>query len=110
MIDYVNENLVPVWVNIRCDAFPPVAALWRYGSEWDLFLDSDRKMTNLYYLGFFLRSYILSPDLETLLNEDDGVLGMSTNMSGDSYLPMLEGSVHRFAAAQLRRPASLSTR
>ena len=68
----MNEQFVPVWVDIREDPFPLAPALVRYGSEWDLLLSPSRTVCNPYYRCYLVRSYVLSPDLETLLNEPDG--------------------------------------
>jgi hypothetical protein len=89
----VNEKFVPVWIDIREEAFPDAPALSRYGSEWDLCLSPDRTILNPYYRCYLVRSYVLSPDLETLLNEEAGVLGMAMTEIGDDYVAMLRASL-----------------
>ena len=93
VITLANDKFIPVWINIREDPFPKARALSAY--EWDLFLTTDRQVMNLYYLGFFIRTYIISPDLQTLLNEDDGLWGQIT-MSTAPYLDMMLASLHRW--------------
>ncbi len=91
----MNENLTPVWVNIREEPFPEAAALKKFGSEWDLCLSSDRTICNPYYRCYLVRTYVLSPDRETLLTEEAGVLGMAMTEIGDDYLKMLQASIAR---------------
>ena len=40
-----------------------------------------------------MRSYILSPDRERLLNEQAGVMGMAMTEIGDEYVKMLRASL-----------------
>lgn len=68
----------------------------RYHAEWDLLLSPDRHILNLYYRCYLVRSYILSPDRERLLNEEEGVMGMAMTEIGDEYLDMLRHSLERF--------------
>jgi hypothetical protein len=89
----VNENFVPVWIDIREEGFPEAPALKRYGSEWDLCLSPDRTILNPYYRCYLVRSYVLSPDLERLLNEEAGVLGMAMTEIGDEYVAMLRSAL-----------------
>jgi hypothetical protein len=95
VIAYVNDHLVPVWVNVREDRYPRVPAL--ASEDWVLFTTDGGQVLNPYYYGFLARSYVLAPDLYTLLNEEDGVLGRATLWGGD-YLHMLERAVGRFDA------------
>jgi len=69
-----------------------VPALVHYGSEWDLCLSPGRNIMNLYYRCYLVRTYVLSPDLERLLNEEAGVMGMSLTAIGDDYLAMLKAA------------------
>ncbi|HZV00897.1 MAG TPA: hypothetical protein VFF73_29550 [Planctomycetota bacterium] len=89
----MNDKLTPVWVNIREEPFPEAAALKKFGSEWDLCLSPGRTICNPYYRCYLVRSYVLSPDRETLLNEEAGVLGMAMTEIGDDYLKMLQASI-----------------
>jgi hypothetical protein len=96
VIRFVNERLIPVWVDIREEPFPEAAALQHYGSEWDLLLSPDRTVCNIYYRCYMSRSYVLSPDLEQLLNKEAGVLGMSMTEIGDDYLAMIRAAADRY--------------
>ncbi len=92
----MNEHFIPVWIDIREDPFPLAPALVRYGSEWDLVLSPGRTILNPYYRCYLVRSYVLSPDLETLLNEKAGVVGMAMTEIGDEYLAMLKAAQECF--------------
>jgi hypothetical protein len=92
-VKLVNERFVPVWVDIREEPFPLAPALVRYGSEWDLCLSPSRTILNPYYRCYLVRTYVLSPDLERLLNEQAGVLGMAMTEIGDEYVAMLRQSL-----------------
>lgn len=89
----MNEHFVPVWIDIREDSFPRAPALERYGCEWDLCLSPGRTILNPYYRCYLVRSYVLSPDLERLLNEQAGVIGMAMTEIGDEYVAMLRASL-----------------
>jgi hypothetical protein len=91
VIDYVNAHLIPVWVNVREDRYPRVPAL--ADRDWVLFTTDDGTVLNLYYRAFLSRTYVLSPDLYTLLNDDDG-LWHQTGLTGE-FLAMLERAVAR---------------
>ncbi|MEZ0230126.1 MAG: hypothetical protein ACAI25_16000 [Planctomycetota bacterium] len=82
-----------MWIDIREEGFPAAPALTRYGSEWDLCLGPDRTILNPYYRCYLVRSYVLSPDLEKLLNEEAGVMGMAMTEIGDEYVAMLRASL-----------------
>ena len=99
----MNESFVPVWVDIREEPFPLAPALVRYGSEWDLVLSPGRNILNPYYRCYLVRTYVLSPDLERLLNEEDGVLGMAMTEIGDEYRAMLERALAHAQAPVARR-------
>lgn len=91
--------MVPVWIDIRENPFPLAPALQRYGAEWDLLLSPDRTILNPYYRCYLVRSYVLSPDLERLLNEEEGVMGMAMRTIGDDYLAMLRACLERHRGA-----------
>jgi hypothetical protein len=74
-----------------------------YGCEWDLCLSPGRTILNPYYRCYLVRSYVLSPDLERLLNEEDGVMGMAMTEIGDEYREMLEKAVARNKGPVARR-------
>jgi hypothetical protein len=93
VIGFVNEQLVPVWVDIRKDAWPNVAALRPY--EWQLVLGPDRRSLSAGARGFFVRSYVLSPDGQRLLNQEEGAARRIV-ADWQLYLEMLERSVARY--------------
>jgi hypothetical protein len=90
-------------VDIREEPFPEAAALERYGCEWDLCLSPGRTILNPYYRCYLVRSYVLSPDLERLLNEKAGVMGMAMTEIGDEYVAML-----RSALEESKKPAPVA--
>jgi hypothetical protein len=92
VIDLVNDRFVPVWVNIREEKVPAADALRDY--EWDLVMNDKREIGNWWYYLFFVRSYIISPDLKTLLNDEEGLWGHIT-MRASPYLEMLNASLGR---------------
>ncbi len=57
---------MPVWINVRRDPVPNLARLDEVllGGR----LDASRHITNLFSLGFFLRSVVLNPEGDTILN------------------------------------------
>lgn len=89
----VNDNMVALWVNIREDEVPRVDAI--KSLERTLMLGVDRKSTSPPALGFFIRSYIVTPDGQTLLNEDDGMV-RRTIPEWQPYLKMLRDSLERY--------------
>lgn len=93
VISFVNDKLVPVWIDVRADAYPLIPAL--HDRDGVMFTTPGGQVLNLYYLSFLARSYVLSPDLRTLLNEADGMLGHA-DMAGGSYVGMLQRAVARY--------------
>lgn len=85
-----------MWVNIREEPFPPIPDTW-----WDLLLyrDHEGRTWNPYFLGYYVRSYVVTPDLRRILN--DGYFP-SLTFRGAPYLAMLEE-----ALAGLPPPAPL---
>ena len=89
-----------MWVNVRADAYPSVPAL--SDRDWVLWTTPGGQVTNVFYLGYLVRSYILTPDARTLLNESDGMLGQS-EMGSNGYLPMLQAAVARWKVSERER-------
>ncbi len=87
VIGYINEHFVPVWINIRKDPWPQVPATRKY--EWQLLLSPTRESLSLGARGFFIRSYIISPDEQRLLNDEDGMV-RRTLADWQLYLDMLQ--------------------
>ena len=84
---------MPVWVNVREDRYPRVPAL--ADRDWIMFSTDGGTVLNLYYRSFLSRAYVLSPDLYTLLNEDDGMFHQS-GLTGE-FEAMLERAVKKYA-------------
>lgn len=97
VIDFVNAEMVPVWINIRKQPFPYVpSTAW---TEWGLLLTGDRKVSHPYFYYYYIRSFVLSPDRNTLLNDEDGLLNQVWG-SGPEYLEMLRASLKRWRDRQ----------
>ncbi len=93
VIAFINEHLIPVWVDVRADVYPRVPAL--HDRDGWMFATPGGQVTNLFYLGFLVRSYVLTPDGRTLLNDAEGMLGHAEMGSG-GYLRMLRDAHARF--------------
>jgi hypothetical protein len=105
----VNERFVPVWVNIRTDALPNTPVLSQVLLKTEL--SPDHHVDDLFSKGFFLRSLVLSPDGQALLNpQADTVKGSMETYSRkgyfayaqvkpDDYLIMLDSALRRFDAS-----------
>ena len=102
MIELVNARLVPYWLNVRVEPFPEVPAIAH--QDWELALGDDRRVYSPLYHYYFVRSYVLSPDLRRLLNEDEGRLGQidphaEPYQSGTEVKPTMAARTGRDAAA-----------
>jgi hypothetical protein len=112
VIALINDRFVPVWVNIRKDSLPPTPVIGRVLLRTQV--DPERKVSDLFSQGFFLRSLVLTPDGETLLNPQaetvDGSLSTYSQkgyfayaqVKPQDYLIMLQGSLRRFEQARAR--------
>jgi len=108
IIHLVNTEFVPVWVNVREDSLPDVPILKEVLLHAEL--DEDRHIHDLFSKGFFLRSLVLSPDGQTLLNPQaktpqESVANFSekgyfayAQVKPMDYRVMLEGSLRRYEA------------
>jgi hypothetical protein len=66
VIEMLNRDVVPVWIDVRHEAIPDVPALANV-----LFvghLDENRRITDGFNGGFYLRSMLMTPDGAKLLN------------------------------------------
>ncbi|MHC4830431.1 MAG: hypothetical protein ACYTFT_08760, partial [Planctomycetota bacterium] len=70
---YVNEHVVPVWINVREDKLPEIPAL--SGDAWELTFAGEDETTNPYSYFYYARSVVVTPGLTTLLNDDLGRFG-----------------------------------
>ena len=98
MIEYVNRNLVPVWVNVRADKYPNVPAL--ADRDWIMMPTADGQVCNPYYLAYLARAYVLSPDGRTLLNEEDGMFAHG-GVDGEPFVDMLRRAMEWHKVAHL---------
>lgn len=97
MIALVNERFVPLWLNIRATPIPDLRALDPALAGIDL--DPERRVRAGFSRSFFLRSVVLSPDGDRLLNpQDKPSLGQIfsqghfsyAQVKAEDYLEMLE--------------------
>ncbi|MHB8420815.1 MAG: hypothetical protein ACYDCL_22295 [Myxococcales bacterium] len=91
IIDLLNERFVPVWIDVRTEPVPPLPKLDRVLIEARL--DATRHVSNLFSLGFFLRSVVLNPEGTTILN------WQPTTLMGSGMHLWTDGA---FAYAQFR--------
>jgi len=106
VIDYINDHFVPVWINVRTEPIPNVRRLDQVLIEARL--DATRHISNLFSLGFFLRSVVLDPEATTILNWQPNTLmgsGMHLWTDGsfayaqyqpDDYRRMLHEALEKF--------------
>jgi hypothetical protein len=96
----VNERFVPVWVNIRREPIPDFPSVDQAIAGIEL--DSYRRVTGGFSRKFFLKSVVLSPDGQTLLNpQDQPGLGHLfsqghfpyAQVKAEDYLTMLEAAL-----------------
>jgi len=98
VIHLVNDEFVPVWIDVRTTAIPDLPALGRLVTGLKLGLDEDRRVCEN-RRGFLLVSAITTSDGAILLNPEptDDPLGMLfekghfpySRVKPDEYLAML---------------------
>ena len=66
MIDLINRELVPVWVNVRTTPVPPFPFLDQFLVNGRV--DARNWIKDPFSEGFFVRSLVVTPDGQTLLN------------------------------------------
>ena len=107
MVDFVNEEFVPVWINVRTTPVPDLACMEDVLGKVDV--DGDGVVQGSFSQGFFLRSVVLASDGETLLNPQDiehaslGDLFTAgyfpyAQVKTKDYLPMLRAALERSRA------------
>lgn len=113
MIGLISSELVPVWIDVRRSPVPDLEAVRAtlIGAE----LDHEHRVCDLFSLGFFLRSLVLSPDGRTLLNPQPNTVEGSVELfrrrgyfsyaqvRADDYLEMLSLALERHRARALQR-------
>lgn len=70
MIERVNARTVPVWVDVRREAYPDLPALRAPRAE--LAIGPDGRVGGFPSYYFHVRSFVVSPDGERLLNPEEG--------------------------------------
>jgi hypothetical protein len=103
VIALINEEFVPVWINIRTSPIPDLACMNEVLDRVEV--DSDRIVQGSFSQGFFLRSVVLACDGETLLNPQPGRASLGdlitvghfpyAQVHARHYLPMLRGALER---------------
>lgn len=109
VIEVIEKSFVPIWINVRTTPLP--AKPWVRDLLVNASVDDRNMVSDLFSQGFFVRSAVLTPDGETLLNA--GPKTMAASMSrlamGDNvyakvdpeeYLVMLRESLERFEYRQ----------
>jgi hypothetical protein len=69
----VNENFVPLWVDVRKQPVPPIPDLDKV--LINARMDEKRMIVDPFSEGFFVRTVVLSPDAKVLLNPQASTLG-----------------------------------
>ena len=107
MIALVNERFVPVWLNIRTTPLPGLRAI--DAALAGIELDEGRRVRAGFSRSFFLRSVVLSPDGDGLLNPQDAPsLGQLfsrghfsyAQVKAEDYLAMLELALGKLDSAR----------
>src|SRR6185295_10354934 len=103
VIALINEEFVPVWVNVRTTPVPDLACMNEVLHNVEV--NPDGMVQGSFSQGFFLRSVVLASDGETLLNPQPGGASMGDLFSegyfkygqvkAKHYLPMLRGALER---------------
>lgn len=103
VIGLINEEFIPVWINIRTTPIPDLACMNEVLDK--VRVDSDGLVQGSFSQGFFLRSVVLAPDGETLLNPQPGSASLGdlfveghfryAQVHAKQYLPMLRGALER---------------
>lgn len=106
-MDLINDQFVPVWVNVRTTPVPDLVCMEDVLGKVEV--DGDGMVQGSFSQGFFLRSVVLASDGETLLNSQDarkaslgdlfsvGYFPYAQVKSKD-YLPMLRAALERSGA------------
>lgn len=103
VIALVNDEFVPVWINIRTTPIPDLACMNEVLGKVEV--DSGNMVQGSFSQGFFLRSVVLGCDGETLLNPQPGEPSLGQlfteghfpygQTQPKHYLPMLKGALER---------------
>jgi hypothetical protein len=101
----LNAEFVPVWINVRTTPLP------RLSFVPDVLVnakvDADNKVVDPFSKGFFLRTVVLSPDLQRILNRSASTIAGSVRevavdgtqvyaaVDAPDYLSLLTKALHR---------------
>ncbi len=100
VIERINRDFVPVWINVRTTPLPPFPFL--KDVLVTATVDGERRVTDLFSRNYFLRSVIVSADGQRLLNPGPGTVSATAKSllfegdfsyetnDPDSYLSMLK--------------------
>ncbi|MFI5288679.1 MAG: hypothetical protein ACHQ17_03480 [Polyangia bacterium] len=106
MISLLNDQFVPVWINVRTTPLPRLAVLKQV--LLNATVDGDNKISDTFSKGFFLRSVVLTPDGREILNPQPRTVGKSivhfamdgdlgyAEVDGADFLTTLRHSLERF--------------
>jgi hypothetical protein len=99
----VNEEFVPVWINVRTTPVPDIACMEEVLTRVQV--NADGLVQGTFNQGFFLRSLVLACDGETLLNRQPGEPSLGDlfteghfkygQVKSKHYLPMLRVALDR---------------
>jgi hypothetical protein len=108
VVSLVNDEFVPVWVNVRTSPLPDLACMDQVieGIKYD----SGGYLTGSFNRGFFVRSVVLASDGETLLNPQKPKAALGdlfteghfpyAQVKAKHYLPMLREALDRARSLQ----------
>lgn len=95
--ELVREHFVPVWINVRTTPVPDVPALEPKAIK--VKLDKDRYVATFLRRGFLVRSIVITPDGQRMLNGETVGDGLPI-VEPDEYIAMLRRSLDRFATPE----------
>jgi hypothetical protein len=108
VIDLINAEFVPVWINVRTDPIPRFTFLDQVLVNGRV--DASNRIVDPFSEGFFLRSVVATPDGRTLLNPQKQTVGGSiasfyiggafayAQVDPGDYLSMLQHALERRTA------------
>jgi hypothetical protein len=114
VVALLNGAFVPVWVNARTTALPPLPPEVLEQVLVQAGIDGQRHVVDIASRAFFLRSIVLTPDARTLLNPQAPTAGGSVaswigrghfsyqQQRTAEYLEMLRGALARVRFATAR--------
>ena len=106
VIELINDRFVPVWINVRTTPLPRKAFVGEV--LVNARVDASNLIIDPFSEGFFLRSAVLTPDGEHLLNRNPSTVSASiahvlregdnayANVDAGDYLVMLRKALERY--------------